>query len=535
MDDLLRYLEKRNSALLSRKTNWSSLWQDASDYILPRRGSMLGDRTPGERRGTLRYDATAEEANDMLSAALASMLTNPATIWFNLWVSERKIREMEDVKLFLEEAGRICLEEMNQSNFEPVTHELYLDCPAFGTAIMFVGEGMPNERPLYFESMHLGDCAIGENKYGRVDTLFRTFKWSSEKIFAEWGEACPEVIKKEAMESPDNEHTILHAVYPRKQKTPGKNNMPFASCWVLWGDEKKILEEGGFNEFPYIAVRWSKNSGESYGRGPGQKAMPEIKTLNQMVRTVLRAGQKAVDPPLFLPNESMATRIITSPSGISYYNPGADSEKIWSPPVGDTRLGLEMEEQRRDAIRRKFYNHVLDLKESPEMTATEVIARIRQQQRTMGPVLGRWKSDFLVPLIDRVFMILLRAGKLPPIPDALINQEIMAQYQSPIAKAQRLAEVEAGQQAVTYAAGLSEYDPAALDPYNLPVIAEESGEMLGVPQHWIRSKSDQKKIAKGREEMANKQQQLLEAQAAVEAGKGMAEMENKAPGMLRAA
>lgn len=535
MDDTLKYLDKRYSALQSKKANWSTLWQDASDYVLPRRGSMLGDRTPGERRGTLRYDATAEEANDLLAAALASMLTNPATIWVSLWTPDRQRRELEEVKLFLEEAARICLEEMGQSNFEPVTHELYLDCPAFGTAIMFVGEGNPGERPLYFESMHLGDCAIGEDKYGRADTLFRTFKWTSEKIFTEWGDQCTDMIKKEAVDSPDTLHTVLHAVYPRKTKGATRNNMPYASCWALWGDEKKVLEEGGFNEFPYIVVRWSKTSGEVYGRGPGQKAMPEIKVLNEMVRTVLRAGQKAVDPPLFLPNESMATRVVTSPSGISYYNSGADSDKIWTPPVGDIRLGLDWEEQRREAIRRKFYTHVLDLKESPEMTATEVIARVRQQQRTMGPVLGRWKSDFLMPLMDRVFMILLRAGKLPPVPQALVGQEILAQYQSPIAKAQRLAEVEAGQQAITYAAGLSQYDPAALDPYDLPVISEESGEMLGVPQHWIRSKADQKKIAQGRIQAAEQEQKMMEAQAAVEAGKGMAEMEQKAPGMLRAA
>ena len=74
---------------------------------------------------------------------------------------------------------------------------------------------------------------------------------------------------------------------PIKKKTE-KN---YKSCYVLV-EEKALLEEGGFDEFPYMVPRWQKVAGEIYGRSPSMTCLPDIKMVNQMMKTVIKAAQK---------------------------------------------------------------------------------------------------------------------------------------------------------------------------------------------------------------------------------------------------
>ena len=41
--------------------------------------------------------------------------------------------------------------------------------------------------------------------------------------------------------------------------------MEFASGWVDI-TSKEVIEEGGYNEMPSMVTRWSRNSGEIYGK-----------------------------------------------------------------------------------------------------------------------------------------------------------------------------------------------------------------------------------------------------------------------------
>jgi hypothetical protein len=62
--------------------------------------------------------------------------------------------------------------------------------------------------------------------------------------------------------------------------------------------------------------------------------------------------------------------------------------------------------------------------------------------RLLGPVLGRLQSEMLQPLISRVFGLLLRNGVLPPAPEELQGQDIEIEYVSPLAKAQKLTDLQ---------------------------------------------------------------------------------------------
>ena len=167
------------------------------------------------------------------------------------------------------------------------------------------------------------------------------------------------------------------------------------------------VRAGGYNEFPYLVPRWAKATGEIYGRSPSYNALPDIKTLNKAVEIGLKAWAKAIDPPLLVQDDGVVGRVRTTPAGITVIrNDGA----IKPLQTGSNWQITDMKEtQLRTAIRQAYYSDQLQLQEGPQMTATEVQVRYELMQRLLGPTLGRFQSEFLNPLIERVFGIMFRS------------------------------------------------------------------------------------------------------------------------------
>ncbi len=67
--------------------------------------------------------------------------------------------------------------------------------------------------------------------------------------------------------------------------------MPYASDYV-WKEKEVLLSEGGYRTFPYAVPRWSKATGEEYGRSLGMKMLPEIKMIQGMRQEYISALQK---------------------------------------------------------------------------------------------------------------------------------------------------------------------------------------------------------------------------------------------------
>src|SRR5690606_36917795 len=76
--------------------------------------------------------------------------------------------------------------------------------------------------------------------------------------------------------------------------------------------------------------------------------------------------------------------------------------------VGNMAITYEMAQAKRNVIREAFYVDQLQLVNSPQMTATEVMARTDEKLRLMAPMIGRIQSELLGPIIERSFRILFR-------------------------------------------------------------------------------------------------------------------------------
>jgi len=395
-----------------------------------------------------------------------------------------------------------------ESTFNPALHEAYMDLGAFGTAVLFQDWSIEKGK-LSFRSFPLADCYIQENHDGIVDTIFRRTLMSARQVAQKFGQnELPEQMKKD---QPDKEWEIIHCVYPREDlpmlkgiKT--KYEMPFGSFW--FSDEcKHIFAESGYNSFPYHVPRWSKLAGEIYGRSPAMTCLPDIKMINQMSKVVIKGAQKAVDPPLMVPDDGFMLPLKTSPSSLIFYQQG--TEPI-VPLENRARIdiGLDMMEQRRDHIIKSFFvDWLLQQKNRTEMTATEVMDRREEKLRMMAPMIGRLESELLGRIISRSFELLRTNQMIPTPPPIIQGAGLSLSYSSPASTAQMSGKSVAIQKFLEDLVPMAQVDPSVMDKINLDEFVKVMAELRDVTRRIIRPDKEVAQMRQGRQEQEMMMQQ----------------------------
>lgn len=522
------YIKKRVDALASDRGTWEVNWQEILDYVMPRKADVVTLRTKGEKRTEVLFDSTAITANNLLAASLHGTLTSPSLPWFSIKLRDEELNRNRDVQLWLEDTGRRMYDTFNETNFNTEVHELYLDLCSIGTAAIFVEEGNEgfDKNGIHFNTLHIAEYYIQENINGKVDTLYRKYKLTARQAVQEFGEKnVGEKILTAAKEKPDQKFNFIHAVEPTEdyKRATGKTStkLPFHSCHVC-EEDKMVVRTGGYNEFPYLVPRWSKATGEIFGRSPSYNALPDIKTLNKAVEIGLKAWAKAIDPPLLVQDDGVIGRVRTTPAGITVVrNDGA----VKPLQIGSNWQITDLKEnQLRTAIRQAYYSDQLQLQDGPQMTATEVQVRYELMQRLLGPTLGRFQTEFLNPLIERIFGIMYRANALDQAPSIIGDTKIDIEYVGPLARSQRMEEAVAIERLYQLAMNIGQIDPTIMDNIDHDEAIRMRAKLLGVPKTIMKDINDVNDIREQRAMMqqAQQQAQLQQAQAQTALTQGQA-------------
>ncbi len=513
--ETFNYIKKRCSSLESSRQTWEDHWQDILDYVMPRKADVTFVRSKGEKRTEVLFDSTAITANNLLAASLHGTLTSPSLPWFTLKLRDEELMNERDVQLWLEDSGRRMYDTFNETNFNTEVHELYLDLCSIGTGALFVEEANEGfeKGAIHFNTLHIAEYFIQENVNGKVDTLYRKYKLTARQAIEEFGEEnVGEKIIEASKNKPDKQFNFIHAVEPTidYERATGKagTKLPYHSCHCCVED-KMIVRTGGYNEFPYLVPRWSKATGEIFGRSPSYNALPDIKTLNKAVEIGLKAWAKAIDPPLLVQDDGVIGRVRMTPAGITVVRSDGAIKPL---QIGSNWQITDMKEnQLRTAIRQAYYSDQLQLQEGPQMTATEVQVRYELMQRLLGPTLGRFQSEFLNPLIERVFGIMVRANAFMPTPEIIGNRKMDIEYVGPLARSQRMEESIAIERLYQLAMNVGQIDPAIMDNINHDEAIRMRAKLLGVPKTVLRGLDE---VMEMREAKAQQQAQMMQQQMA---------------------
>lgn len=487
--------------------------QEIAEYFQPEKASFYGVLSKTSEDRIKIFDSTPEEALEILAAALQTLLTSPVHIWFSINLIIDADDTSDEIKEWLIDVQKLMMAKFNseETGFHSAVHELDMDLPCFGTACFYVDE----YEGMRFLTVPLSEIVVAENAKSIIDTVFRKFEMTARQIVEKWPAGASVTVKECLEKDPEKRFTVIHAVYPREKFRPDSlksKDMAVASLYFEYSTQK-ILNESGFNEMPYMVPRWSKTSGQVYGRGAGHKSLPDVRVLNEMSRSEMIAVDKASDPATILPYEGFITDFESDGGSTNYHRSTGDiREKIMTmgsdADLNAIRVAIQA---KQDSIRRKFLNDKLQMVGGPAMTATEVNAVQNEKMRILGPVLGRLQTEFLAPLINRVFNIMLRNGELPPPPEELQGRPVKVQYVSPISRAQKQTDAQAVQQAFEYLMPIVQIDPSILKNFDFNEIARDSQELFGFSSKYLKSPERMKKEDQAAQEQQAKQAQMVEA------------------------
>lgn len=509
-DDII----KRQGQLTSDRMNFNTLWQQVAERILPGEANFTALRSPGEARNERVYDSTAALALRKYAAIMESLSMPRNVEWHSLKAENEELEDNHAVKDYFQKVNTILFKRRYApaANFTAQLGSINLSLGAFGNSPMFIDE-TPNGGRRY-KAIPLAEFCYAENHVGVVDTGYRLFKLSARQALMQFKDGAPQQIVTQSASNPDQMFTFIHCVKPIEdgKRYPPEAKFESVYCSVEY---RHICREGFYYTFPYPVSRDTSVAGEMYARSPAMWVLPGIKMLNEMKRTVIRSGQRAVDPPLLLTDEGALSGFSLRAGAL---NGGAMSDQ-GVPLVqalesrSQLNMGVDLMQMEQQVINDSFYISLLQITaEHPQMTATEVLQRAQEQGMLLGPVSGR-QQEFSGQMVDREISMDARIpGLFPPMPPELAEAGggYKIVYDNPLTRVQRAGVGVGILRTIDGLASLVGINPGILDNFNLDEMAKALADANGVP---VKLENPPEMVAQIRADRAKQQQmaQMIEA------------------------
>ncbi len=515
MSDRAKELIKFEARERANNQNFLNLYQETSDYVYPLEDTITNVKQPGDRPKTIDLvDVTAIlAAQDMASNMSATLF--PA--------GQRSFRyesgddDDEEGKAYLSNLTDAVHEQIFGPDFLPAFNEALLSWVVFGEGDVYVerGEG----KSLNFMDYPAGSFSYLENAQRKPDQFIEMFKWTARQAEEKWGDDIGPRMKK-ALEKPDTENDlfeIVHVIKPRKALDPsmGDNmNLPYEDVYVGVMDEH-IIFEGGFHEFPHSIGRYSKSSKEKHGRGLGVFVLPQARTVNAIKRDLVECANRHNRPPLEV-SGNVDGRVSLDPGGMTYVTEPNSIRPI-NGAMGSYPITREMLELEREEIRNAFFADVFSQLRGltgDRRTTLEISERLNEGLRRLSSPIARLLSEMLTPLLNRVPMIMIRAGMVEEPPETLQGRDIKIEYINPLVLALKRQQADAFIQWAQVLAELEPVLPGVTDHINENRAVRDLGSAFGVDANHIATPEEveEKRAARAeRQEQARQQEAMVQA------------------------
>ena len=523
-DPLGTRIDKHFEYLKGNRSTWERHWQELAEYVLPHRSDFTSKRSLGEERLEMAFEGTAMRALKRFASQIHNVFTPMGAEWFKLTTGITQVDQQRDVQLWLENATKIIKHHISRpsSNFHSAIYQYYLEAGAFGTGIIFV-EDIPGIGPR-FRNFPLSDCILAAGGEMEIDTVFRVYKQTPKDLVSRYApETLPEdIVKKGYGDKMLEETDVVHLVTPSwtlREFLPEKWDKPYVAITYL-KDKKHVIQIGGYDEMPYICARWERSDREIYGRGPAWEVLPDMRLMNEVEKVYLKGVQKAIAPPMFVPDSGLLDPLDTTPDAINYYNVGIGGKDMIfpAPNAGRVEYAQDLSAKLIGSIKEGFFLDVLELPgpTAPDgdvmrFSATEVSVRMRQRMPVLGPLLARQETEFLDPLIRRTVNILMRSMMLGPMPAVLEDVGYRIEYLNPISISLRSGEVNSMVQLFEMIMPLAQIDQTIPMYFDTQRILKNTAEVLQVPPSNLRSEEEVQEIIKRQQQQ---QQIAMEQQQA---------------------
>ena len=501
------------------RSNFESYWQSLHDYFYIEAEDVNTTYYPGtELNATYLYDSTTLETADVLASGFMNYLTPPTSKWYGLSPKDPKLRSNKIVCTYLEDVRDQVNYALNKSNFYNQMISNYKGSGVYGTSCMLEEEDIEDD--IRFTSLPIKNIVLVEDARGRVNQYFIEFEYTARQAESRWGrENLPEALQGELNNNEEkvNKHIFLLYIARRSRREVQKTDRKNMAVEAVWIDQENrvIIDEGGYNEFPAFCHRFDKRPSIVWGYGPGMKTLPFARMLNAIAKTNLRAMMKLTDPPIAVPDNAFIMPFDMNPRATNYYNKkimdrGAQDIFAFG-NYGDPEVGMNALEYYTERVKAMMYNDVFIAFDNitKQMNNPEVMERINEKMTLLGPAVGRYISEMLNPVIIRTIGILARRGKLPKPPvEMMMSPEYEIDCISQLAQAQRRSELNSLVSGLTLVSQMAQFNPSVVDKVDPDKVVDEAWEITGAPDRVLRDDAQVQKIRESKAKQAQQQQQL---------------------------
>lgn len=537
---------QRYSEAKTTRAPYELEWKQLSAHCVPRQyggwqsqgagtGVNYGNHTMGQKSARMRaVDSKAMLAVPKWMAVVERMTTPQSQRWHGLGTSNTELNKIRAVREWYQAATNMLFKRRYEakSRFVVTQNESNLSLCVYGNSAKYIAKRpirphMPQPGIIY-KAIPLRDMFWLTDAWGNIDTYFRRMTITARQFMQMWPKDPPPPSIAAELKNPVPSDTrtfeFFHVVCPNEEYTKGmlgRGGKPWLCRYISVSDQMEIGEPTGDTTNPYNGIRHWTEAGDPYGYSPASQAFPAISSKSAMKRTVLKQGQKAVDPVLLAYDDGVLSQgMDLIPGRINFGALDNQGRELVKPmQMGSFVVAEKMMDAEDRDIEDAFFVALLQrIADAPAATATEIMEQAVKDSALVAPTMGLMQTEDLDPMIDRELDLLAQMNMLDPMPPELIEArgEYESVYTSPFAKSQRSDQVAGFNRTVSMTVDIVKVtgDATPLAAFNFGQAIKDIADIQNVPLEWM---ADDATIAQAQsdKQTATQQSQLVEAAPAV--------------------
>ena len=387
--------------------------RECSEYTLP----LIIRPSEGDDSNTdyeTKYQSVGSRGVTNLSSQLLLSLFPTTTPFFKLYVSdadlaifgENKDKIEAEIEESLRDIEKTVLEELEQKNIRVSIYEALKNLLISGNALVYVEED-GNLRVYSLENY-----VVHRDISGNLTDIVIT-EHISQKILKASGMELPSDMSMDEVDPSNRKNICL-------QTHIHLNDEDEFDVFQTIEDQKLPDSETTYtkDKLPYLALRLTRVTGESYGRSYVEGVIGDLKSLEALSKALVEAAAISAKT-LFLVNPASVTRaknIASARNGDVIPGNVSDVGVLRTDKASDLTTAYNAMSAIEKRLSYAFNLLEAAMPTSPAVTATEIRSIVESLERVMAGVYAMLSGEFILPLVRLVIDKLGQENKITQLP-----------------------------------------------------------------------------------------------------------------------
>lgn len=525
-EQLKKLIDLKSSLENKRDSEKKDTWDKLKRYVLP---ELL---EASERDNLRQYSTTARRYTNLASNALQGWAYGRTISWLNIELEDKNVKGKDvdkDAREWFQECRQIMLDDLAKADFYDESLAFTEVVLNFSTGIMLLDWDEEHES-FVVENVSPDRCVIAQDKFHHVNLCMYEFTLNKDQAEDMFGDDCPQKIKDAKGYSED--YVFTKAMLSSKRYDI--DNVPGEGEWIeiIWSedDKEKAVSSRRTTHKPFICWRFERSlTGSPWGcNSPGEMCLANIIDLNIKEKAKQQGMQLRLMPPIKA-TEGLALNL--TPNGVTRVSGNRDF--AYTPPPGSSEEVL-VEIQRVEQYMKEAYyvDFFLMLQQTLEKnkTATEATLLADEKSQIMASFTSRLNNEFLEPILETLWDMEIKHGRFPMPPDSLKGEEIRIDYVSPLALAQRKAQIYVpARQFIAETLSFAEIDPSVRYIFKIPEYATQMAQDMMIDERFLNSPEEVQAKVQQDQQLAMEQMQSQNAQNEAKTNAAVYSAYSKAP------